>query len=263
MARGRGRGRGGGRGLGRGAANTNGDVPNARFEFRTGIAIADDIDDILQSRTDRGSTDSEPRLGPTPGIPRARPRTQRRDDDEVSRSYYGPQITLMQPTGPPLEVEESIGGMIADDPSRDPRISAILPDVASFTISVHPLHLPNSRAMFSSASSTSVIDWRFVRLAGLLPKMVPIRDGVDRVDLRSLYGGGPMRVYGRVDVLFDAHGYEFEQPFWVTDIGFPVEMVLGVDWAVNSGLTTRLFPFSISKADARKTRTVEDVYRMI
>ncbi|TFK52980.1 hypothetical protein OE88DRAFT_1656710 [Heliocybe sulcata] len=186
---------------------------------------------------------------------------------QKTKAYYGPKVTLDPPTGPPLVVKEVIGGTVLEDPARDPRITAILPGLTTFSVSVHPLHLANTRAMWTSTSSTSIIDWRFVRLAGLLPKMVPLRHGVDRVELEPFPGGSggtTMHVYGRVDVLFDAHGYEFNMPCWVTDISFPLEIILGNDWLRVCGLEILMGggKMMIPKAAARRTRAVEDVYRM-
>lgn len=64
--------------------------------------------------------------------------------------------------------------MITED--DDPRLKAVS---MGFPIMVHPLRIPNTRAQVSSGSTYSVIDFRFVRLAGFLHQMVPLRPQVD------------------------------------------------------------------------------------
>lgn len=46
----------------------------------------------------------------------------------------------------------------------------------------------------------------------------------------SSLAGGISEVYGRVKVIFDCFGFEFEHECWVIDIGLPLEMQLGNDW---------------------------------
>ncbi|TCD59855.1 hypothetical protein EIP91_011291 [Steccherinum ochraceum] len=163
---------------------------------------------------------------------------------------------LVQPTGPALNVDTVAGGAItvAHD---DPRIEAM---GIGFPVSVHPLRLPNTRAHF--ATGASIVDFRFVRIAGLLHKMVPLRKGVDHVSIGTMAAGSQLRAYGRLRLVFDAQGYEFEHQFWVTDIGFPVELQLGGDFMTEHGLTTRMGDshWIIEKADAKKVRKLVDVY---
>ncbi|EPQ51759.1 hypothetical protein GLOTRDRAFT_122974 [Gloeophyllum trabeum ATCC 11539] len=289
--RGRGRGRGrarGARGGGRGRGRGSGSTVNGPVVERTGLVVEHPIMDTTglaieeptiprtglliieeptrangRSDTEDGSTtviDSD--FDSDAGSYENLMRRMSLRDDAAARAYFG-NAPLRPAAGPPLVVKESIGGALVQDPTRDPRLSAILPGSMSFAISVHPLHIPNARAMWSTASSTSIIDWRFVRLAGLLPQMVPLRHGIDRVTLTGIMGASPMKVFGRVDVLFDALGYEFELPCWVTDIGFPVEMVLGNDWVEKFDLVYMVGggEIRINEADARKTRAVEDKYR--
>lgn len=80
----------------------------------------------------------------------------------------------------------------------DPRLHVMSID---FPVPVHPLRIPNVRAQFATGSS--VIDLRFLRMAGMLRKMVPVREGTDRVKLRTLTGSAA-KVYGKVPVKFDA-----------------------------------------------------------
>lgn len=141
----------------------------------------------------------------------------------------------------------------------DPRLVAMS---MGFPVSVHPLRISNTRAQFSSGES--VIDFKFLRLAGLLHKMTPLREGRDDVRLTATDGTEIRTVYGYIDVTFDAHGYEFEDRFWVIDIAFPVEMQIGqaklmkkydcVVEAVEGG------DIVIKKFNAKKVRKILDVY---
>lgn len=137
----------------------------------------------------------------------------------------------------------------------DTRIDAVK---YGFAVAVHPLRLPNTRALFSTASSVSAINFSFVRIAGLLGDMVPLRPGIDNVRI-----DGASRVFGYVDVLFDTWGFEFRQRCWVINIGSSqfVDMILGFDWAehYNPRIDWRE-DMKIEDARAKKVRQVQDVY---
>ncbi|KAI0313877.1 hypothetical protein OF83DRAFT_1086027 [Amylostereum chailletii] len=113
--------------------------------------------------------------------------------------------------------------------SADPRLEAVS---LGFAISIGNLRGLNARAMYAAASSDSVVDYRFVRLVGLLAKMMPLRPMCDKVALREVGTGREYKVYGQVDVPFIAgeRGFKFKMPCWVVDVAAPVEVVLGQDW---------------------------------
>ncbi|EMD36818.1 hypothetical protein CERSUDRAFT_65592 [Gelatoporia subvermispora B] len=139
-----------------------------------------------------------------------------------------PRLPPLPPaTGPALSVSETLGGLHGEPASRDPRAGVLS---TGFPISARPLRTPNARATFSSAGTASAVDMRFARLAGLLPRVVPLRPE-DRVVLRSTYVGGPLEVYGRVELVFDAQGREYSVGCWVVDLQLPVDVLLGLDWA--------------------------------
>ncbi|GBE83365.1 hypothetical protein BKA93DRAFT_256186 [Sparassis latifolia] len=178
------------------------------------------------------------------------------DPEDAAARALLPQPLPVQ-HGVPLFVRERIGGAMAMTESRDPRLIQMS---MGFPISVHPIRIPNTRGMWSSASSTSVVDVNFVRLAGILHRMLPLRL-VDDVQLSGVFGGN-MKVYGRVDVSFDAYGFEFNVPCWVTDLGFPVEILLGSDWMVNNGVESTWSGGGpiITGANAKRVRNIQDVY---
>lgn len=117
---------------------------------------------------------------------------------ETARSRLPP---LTYPRGAPLRVTGIIGGATVIDSGTDIRLTAMS---TGFPISVHPLRLPNTRAQFSTGSSESIVDFRFVRIAGLLHKLIPLRDGVDKVVLTTIFSNDPLEVYGHVTFVFDA-----------------------------------------------------------
>ncbi|THH32854.1 hypothetical protein EUX98_g1322 [Antrodiella citrinella] len=166
---------------------------------------------------------------------------------------------LIPAQGPPLHFEGIAGGATTIALDSDPRVEAVR---SGFPISIHPLRLPNTRGRF--AAGVSLLDFRFLRIAGLLHKMVPLREGVDEVVIKMLIGGGDVKIHGRVTVVFDAQGYEFEHTFWVTNLGFnPFEMQLGDDFSAKFGLSLSFNAegqMGITKADAKKARKLEDVY---
>lgn len=166
---------------------------------------------------------------------------------------------LERPGGNPLRFEGTVGGTMTADPSADPRLVAMS---MGFPVSIHPLRIPNTRAQ--TAGGVSVIDYKFLRLSGLLHKMIPLRSGVDDVKLRNVDGSAIRKIYGRVAVTFDAHGFEFQDHmFWVMDLGFPVEMQLGQgDFfsKYNCSVGFQEGGMVIHQADAKKVRNIEDVY---
>ena len=173
---------------------------------------------------------------------------------------------LCPATGPPLNVEGLVGG-VSDPFIQDPRLLAVS---MGFPISVHPLRIPNTRANISSATTYSVIDFRFVRLAGLAHKMIPLRPDVDKVRLRSILSGSPGKVVGWVNVAFDALGYEFEQRCWVVELGLPIEMMLGMDWLTKNDVVSSYGPgrgqykHVFGEADTKKkAKDLQDVYTVI
>ncbi|KZT38798.1 hypothetical protein SISSUDRAFT_1046556 [Sistotremastrum suecicum HHB10207 ss-3] len=106
------------------------------------------------------------------------------------------------------------------------------------TVSTSPL--TTARVLVSTGSTTSIIDLRYLRLIGLLPYLVPLREGVDKVIFDSVIRGsddddddgeGRTKVYGRAKVEVIFQGYKFLHDFWVIDIGLPVEVLLGNDWS--------------------------------
>ncbi|THH32855.1 hypothetical protein EUX98_g1323 [Antrodiella citrinella] len=156
-------------------------------------------------------------------------------------------------------VEGAIGGMVALYTATDPRVQAVS---LGFPISIHPLRTPNARGSISTGSDESALDFRFLRLAGLLHKMIPLRDGVDDVRMQALDGSPVAPIYGRVTVVFDVQGYEFEHTFWVVNLGVPVDMQLGSDFLVKFEISLGFGPWGgqISSADAKKVRKLEDIY---
>ena len=180
------------------------------------------------------------------------------DEEELAFHRLPP---LRPATGAPIKIEGRVGGAQLINEHDDPRLKAMS---MGFPISIHPLRVSNARAQFSSASSHSIIDFRFVRLAGLLHQMIPLRSRVDTVKLTPIYGGSPLHVLGYVNVLFDALGFEFKQKCWVTDIDLPFDIQLGIDWVEAYDIDFR--PGSgtgnivITNADAKKARGLEDVY---
>ncbi|CAL1710240.1 unnamed protein product [Somion occarium] len=167
--------------------------------------------------------------------------------------------SLKPAAGPPIIFEGMVGGAMFVNPELDPRLHAVS---MGFPISVHPLRLPNTRAQFASGSTVSVIDYRFLRLSGLLHEMVPLRPGVDQAKLLNNDGSRIAQVWGKVEVVFDAQGYEFKETCWVINIGFPVDIQFGIDWARQNGLVTNLDQgnFVISSAKAKKVRNLQDIY---
>lgn len=158
--------------------------------------------------------------------------------------------------GPALDVCETVGYIHMQQHRRrdnnsgttdvDPRLKAVS---LGFPFSLRPRNIPNARAIFSSSSTTSVVDYRFIRFAGLIPSMRPLRHSIDRVFLTQLGPTVPIvpipiadrstsappnqyHVYGRVLVPFDAGQWSFVQECWVIDLpaGLPLDMILGMDW---------------------------------
>ncbi|KAK7680375.1 hypothetical protein QCA50_016615 [Cerrena zonata] len=175
--------------------------------------------------------------------------------------YLNSRLPLLRSAvGPPLHVEGTIGGAMTHE-IGDRRLEAVS---MGFPISVHPLRIPNTRAQVSTASSHSVIDFRFVRLAGLLHEMTLLRPDVDDVKLSALLGNTSIEVLGWVDVTFDALGYEFKQSCWVIRLFFPVEIQLGTDWLsaykIKSSGATGTGNININDADAKKVRKLQDTY---
>lgn len=165
---------------------------------------------------------------------------------------------LASAEGPPLEISGTVGGNMVVDPDLDHRLVAMS---KGFPVSIHPLRTPNTRAQL--AAGESVVDFKFLRLAGLLAKMVPLRTGVDKVHLHTIDGAEIRRIYGRVRIVFDAAGFEFEHEFWVMDIGFPVEMQLGQSDFCSKFkcvLASQDGGMVIKEADAKKVRAIADVY---
>ena len=160
---------------------------------------------------------------------------------------------LPPPSGPPLSLTGSVRGITAFE-SHEPRLDAV---EHGFAVAVHPLRLPNTRALFSTASDVSVITFSFVRLAGLLADMV-------RPDVDSVVIEGMPKVYGYVPLQFDAFGFEFEQRCWVghcPGAAWFVDLILGMDWAERYNPNIRWNPpIRIEDADAKRVRQVEDVY---
>lgn len=167
--------------------------------------------------------------------------------------------------GSPLRFEGTVGGTMTASPVADPRLVAMS---MGFPVSIHPLRIPNTRAQ--TAAGVSVIDYKFLRLSGLLHKMTPfrkmtpLRSGQDDVKLRNVDGSAIRKVYGRVAVTFDAHGFEFQDHmFWVIDLGFPVEMQLGQEdffSKYNCSVEFQEGGLVIHQADAKKVPEIEDVY---
>ncbi|KAK7680374.1 hypothetical protein QCA50_016614 [Cerrena zonata] len=171
---------------------------------------------------------------------------------------------LIPASGPPIEFEGSLGGIGMPDPPDDLRLRAVY---LGFPVSVHPLRVPNARAHFTPTTSYSIIDFRFLRLSGLLHQMTPLRDGMDKVELTSP-GGEIADVFGWVDIIFDAQGYEFNQRCWVLPMEAPIEIQLGLDWAAaykvgidwKRGGPTGI---GIEWADAKRVRDLQDTYTII
>lgn len=164
---------------------------------------------------------------------------------------------LARPSGPPIKIEGLIGGSFIAPTGGDPRILAVS---MGFPISIHPLRVPNTRTQHSSGSTHSVINLDFVRIAGLLHTMAPLRHGIDDVKLESR-AGSLIDIKGYVDVVFDAFGFEFEQRCWVMRLGFPLELQLGNDWAVDNHIRSSFTRgYTIEDADAKRVRDLEDVY---
>ena len=150
---------------------------------------------------------------------------------EESISFDSQDVTTRLPpltlaSGPPISIEGSIGGIGVLDPPDDPRLRAVF---LGFPVSVHPLRVPNARAHFTPSITHSIIDFRFLRLSGLLHQMTPLRGGIDKVEL-ALPSGELANVIGWADVTFDAQGYEFHQRCWVLELDSPVDIQLGTDW---------------------------------
>lgn len=75
-------------------------------------------------------------------------------------------------------------------------------------------------------------------------------------------------VFGWVDVIFDAQGYEFIQRCWVLKLDAPVDIQLGLDWAAayKVGIDwTRGGPMGIGIewADAKRVRDLQDTYTIV
>lgn len=176
--------------------------------------------------------------------------------EELALSRLPP---LAQPTGPSIRFSGILGGVFMPSCDDDPRLA---PMGDGFPVSVHPLRIPNARIQHSTASTHSVIDFTFVRLSGLLHKMVPLRRDVDQVKLTGIFGN-PAKILGYVDVLFDAFGYEFEQRCWVLK-DLHHEIQLGGDWAkkykVSCDFQTLSGEFRLLKVDAKRVRKLQDVY---
>lgn len=187
------------------------------------------------------------------------------EGDEYERIDVASRLPPLTPaSGPPIEFEGSLGGIGMPDPPDDLRLRAVY---LGFPVSVHPLRVPNARAHFTPTTSYSVIDFRFLRLSGLLHQMTPIRDGIDKVELASP-NGEIADVFGWVDIIFDAQGYEFSQRCWVLAMDAPVEIQLGLDWAAaykvgidwKRGGPTGI---GIEWADAKRVRDLQDTYTII
>lgn len=179
-----------------------------------------------------------------------------------SHQYLELRLPPLRPaTGPPLNIQGMVGGLMMREIS-DVRLEAVS---RGFPISVHPIHIPNTRAQLSTASTHSVIDFRFVRLAGLLHNMVLLRPEVDNVVLKGPMGS-PLDVLGWVDVTFDALGYQFRQKCWVINLSFPVEIQLGMDWVsaneISFSMGEGVGNIVIKEADAKKARNVQEIYAM-
>ncbi|KAI0049535.1 hypothetical protein FA95DRAFT_861355 [Auriscalpium vulgare] len=113
-----------------------------------------------------------------------------------------------------------------EDPMTDVRLRLVS---LGFPIAMRRENVFNARAAHSAHSTTSIVDVRFVRLAGLLQQMTPLRI-IDRVEIREVGTGRPYRVYGRVSVPFNAGRWAFDVLCWVVDLSSPVEILLGNDW---------------------------------
>ncbi|TCD63451.1 hypothetical protein EIP91_005392 [Steccherinum ochraceum] len=191
----------------------------------------------------------------------------REDDDDDKIDAGNPGIvaarrrlpTLPPLRGPPVHFHGIVGGVRPSNPYSDSRLVSMS---MGFPVSVHPLRLPNTRAQITSG--VSVIDYNFLRIAGLIHKMTPVRADVDNVELtKSGDQTKVLQVYGRVVVTFDAEGYEFEHKFWVIDMGLPLEMQLSEeDFCLKFGCVTDTQDGAkvIRKADAKVGRKIEDVY---
>ncbi|PSR74718.1 hypothetical protein PHLCEN_2v9597 [Hermanssonia centrifuga] len=151
--------------------------------------------------------------------------------------------SLMPPLAPangrPIVLSATVGSItMLEMPGEDPRVQAIS---HGFPISVHPLRLPNSRALFSNLSSVSVVDYGFVRLAGLLHEMVPLRHEIDKVEIKDFHSDFTYVVYGYVTILFDAGGFEFEEKCWVVNLMRAsqfVDLIVGMDWLTANAIST-------------------------
>lgn len=200
--------------------------------------------DTLESPRSNHHTKTRPLSTAISDAPSARSNGSR----SSSKSYNGVRTStlvnripynLEETEGPPLDVHETIGyihmhpSANADHDGLDARLKAVS---LGFPISLRPRNIPNARGIFSSASSTSAVDYRFVRFSGLIPSMRPLRPSLDRVSLVQLgarsSNSSHYHIYGRVTVPFDAGQWSFEQECWVVDLppGLPVDLILGMDW---------------------------------
>ena len=198
--------------------------------------------------SDRPASGNVPR-----STPRSAPRPARPDPFAAARRRLP---ALKAASGPPLYVEGTVGGNMVIS-SGDPRLASVN---MGFPVLVHPLRIPNARALV--ANGVSVIDYKFLRISGLIHKMIPLR-GIDDVHLFTMDDQKIKDVYGRVTVTFDAQGYEFEHEFWVIDLALPVDMQLGQsDFCPKFGCVIGFQEggMAINKANAKKTRGIEDVY---
>ncbi|THG94151.1 hypothetical protein EW026_g7263 [Hermanssonia centrifuga] len=175
--------------------------------------------------------------------------------------------SLMPPLAPangrPIVLSATVGSItMLEMPGEDPRVQAISHD---FPISVHPLRLPNSRALFSNLSSVSVVDYGFVRLAGLLHEMVPLRHEIDKVEIKDFHSDFTYVVYGYVTILFDAGEFEFEEKCWVVNLMRAsqfVDLIVGMNWLTANAISTSFSRkgVTIEKADARRVRAIDEKY---
>ena len=137
----------------------------------------------------------------------------------------------------------------------DPRVQAVS---VGEPVLIHPLRIPNTRAVVTPSLEASLFSLTFARIAGLIHKMILVRDGVDDIDIDPF-----STVLGRVPVHFDISGYEFEHECWVVDDDLmrDAEMILGADWLQRFKVQASFDPrFMIVSADAKRARKLEDVY---
>ncbi|KAA1471983.1 hypothetical protein DENSPDRAFT_838104 [Dentipellis sp. KUC8613] len=159
------------------------------------------------------------------------------EEGEEERNYNGILATTLFDRIDPARLEEYNGDALNetfpveiphmdDDFLCDLRLRSVS---LGFAISIPNRANLNARATFSKKSAVSVVDYRFVRLIGLLTKMHPLRP-CDKIQLRKIGARGFYTPYGAVVIPFRAGKWTFNMRCWVIDIPVPVEIVLGQDW---------------------------------